>query len=107
MNALPPLGSIRRTFQDIVMDVRESRFFRDRISMTLLVSAAVINGANLIFLALHVLIAFFATAITCTNAVFAFHGFSRSRLASFFLLMGSVVVAIFAFIISAAFGAVR
>lgn len=102
--------------------------------MTLLVSAAVINGANLIFLALHVrpteaqvpirfssltlfdalgpwyfpfLVALFAAVITITNAVFAFHGFSRSRLASFFLLMGSVVVAIFAFIISSAFGAVR
>ena len=45
--------------------------------------------------------------ITIINVVFAYHSFTRSRLASFFLLVTAVVVSVFGFIIAQAFGAVR
>jgi hypothetical protein len=45
--------------------------------------------------------------VTMVNGVFAYHSFARSRLASFFLLIGSGVVAIFSFIISTALGVIR
>jgi hypothetical protein len=134
MNGFSPLGALRRTFQDILTSVLGQRFFRDRLSTGLLVGALVVNGVNLVSLALHVrptetqvpirfssltlfdalgpwyfplLIALFALGVTVVNAFFAYHSFGRSRLASFFLLIGSAVVAIFSFIISTAFGVVR
>lgn len=134
MNGFPPLGALRRTIQDSFSDVLGQRFFRDRLSMTLLIGAAVVNGLNLVSLALNVrptaaqvpirfssltlfdalgpwyypfLIALFALLVTFSNGLFAYYSFGRSRIASFFLLTGSAVVAIFSFIISMAFGAVR
>jgi hypothetical protein len=134
MNAFPPIASIRRTILDNVSRVRQSRFFHDRLSMLLFVGAVVVNGLNLLWLAVRVrptdgqvpirfssftlfnalgpwyfpyLIALFALAVTLVNVVFAYRSFGRSRLASFFLLTGSGVVAIFSFIISTAFGVVR
>jgi hypothetical protein len=134
MNGFWPLGTLWRTIQSSVDDVRESRFFRDRISLMLFAGALIINGLNLFTLALHVrpiegevpvrfsslrlfdalgpwyypyLIALFALGVTLANSYFAYHSFGRSRLASFFLLAGSAVVAIFSLIISTAFGAIR
>jgi hypothetical protein len=134
MNGLWPPGTLWRTIQETFSDVRQSRFFRDRISAALLVSALVINSLNLVLLAMSVrpvegevpirfssltlfdalgpwyfpfYIALFALGVTVVNAYFAYHSFGRSRLASFFLLMGSGVVAIFSLIISTAFGVVR
>jgi hypothetical protein len=134
MNGLPPLGAFRRTFQQSITNVLRHRFFHDRLSMTLLAGAGIINGFNLVSLALNVrptsaevpirfssltlfdalgpwyypfLIALFALMATIANGLFAYYSFSRSRITSFFLLMGSGVVAIFSFIISMAFGAVR
>jgi len=52
------------------------------------------------------LIALFSVSISAVNGVLAFQAFSRSRLASFFLLVGSVVVALFCLIISNAFAVV-
>jgi hypothetical protein len=134
MNSLPRVAALRRTFVESLNKVRESRFFRDRLSMMLLGSALILNGLNLVWLALRVrptdsqvpirfssftlfnqlgpwyypyLIALFALLVTLVNATLAYQGFSRSRLASFFLLIGSGVVAVFSFIISTAFGVVR
>ena len=134
MKGLPPFTLLRRTIQDVIADLRSQRFFHDRLSVVLAVAAAVINGLNLITLALHVrptevqvpvqfssltlfdklgpwyfpfFITMFAAGVTLVNGLFAYHSFSRSRLASFCLLIGSVVVAVFAFIISSAFGGVR
>jgi hypothetical protein len=126
--------ALRRTIQERLLDVREARFFRDRLSVTLLISALIINGLNLLWLGLHVrpseaqvpvrfsslslfdalgpwyfpfLIALFGLGVTVVNDIFAYHSFGRSRLASFFLLINSVVVGIFCLIISGAFGVVR
>jgi hypothetical protein len=137
MNGIRPLGALWRTFQETIADVRQSRFFRDRLSAGLLVGTLIVNGLNFVSLALSVhstsgevpirysslqlgfnpnslgpwyypfLIALFAILVTLANGYFAYHSFSRSRLASFFLLTGSGVVAIFSFIISSAFGVVR
>lgn len=135
MNGLPALSTLRRTLQDTLTDLRSQRFFRDRLSVTLLAAALLVNGLNLVALVLRVhptdalmptrysnlgvgfdrlgpwyfpfWLALFALAVTFLNGFFAYWGFSRSRLASFFLLTGSGVVAIFSLIISLAFGTVR
>jgi hypothetical protein len=134
MNGIWPLATLRRTIQETFNDVRGQRFFRDRLSMVLLVGALVVNGLDLLSLLANVrptdaqvpirfsnltlfdalgpwyypfLILLFAFGVTLANSYFAYHSFSKSRLASFFLLTGSAVVAIFSFIISNAFGVVR
>jgi hypothetical protein len=136
MNGIRPISALWRSFQEIIADVRQSRFFRDRMSAGLLFGTLIVNGLNFVSLALSLhpasgevpirysslggfnpdslgpwfypfLIALFAILVTLANGYFAYHSFSRSRLASFFLLTGSGVVAIFSFIISSAFGVVR
>ncbi len=134
MNGTQSLGALRQTISSFTRDIRTSRFFSDRISMSLLVAALVTNGMNLVFLVLRVrptdsqvpvrfssltlfdalgpwyfpfVIFLFALVVTLVNTVFAYQSFGRSRLASFFLLTGSAVVAIFSFIISNALGAIR
>jgi hypothetical protein len=128
------LRAFRRTIQDTLRDVLAQRFFHDRLSMTVLTLALVVNVASIVILALQVRptdsqvpvhfssftlfdalgpwyypfeIALVAAGITVVNMVFAYHSFGRSRLASFFLLVTALVVAIFSFIIAQAFGAVR
>lgn len=113
--------------------VHSSRFFADRISGTLLIAAISVNLLNLIILLpkLHpsdapvptrytslnlygnlgpwyhpLLIAAFGLVVTFVNGLLGYQAFNRSRIASFFLLVGSVVVAVFCFIISNAFAAV-
>jgi hypothetical protein len=136
MNGIRPIGALWRSLQEIIADVRQSRFFRDRMSALLLFGTLIVNGLNLVSLALSVhpttgevpirysslggfnpnilgswyypfLIALFAILVTLANGYFAYHSFSRSRLASFFLLAGAGVVAIFSYIISSAFGVIR
>ncbi len=133
MKALPPLGSIRRNLKTKFADVRQSRFFHDRLSVALLVVALLTGALNLILLLFHIpavrtevpvrysslggfdglgpwyspfLIALFGLSITVVNGVLAFQAFGRSRLASFYLLVGAVVVALFCLIISNAFAMV-
>ena len=136
MNGIPPLKAVRRTLQEKFDDVRQSRFFRDRFSVTLLFTALVINGLTFVTLAMRLkpvegqvpirfssltmfdpdslgpwyypfVIALMAVVITLVNSSFAYHSFSRSRLASFYLLVGAGVVGVFSFIIANAFGVVR
>lgn len=136
MKGIPPLKALRRTLEVNLEDMRTSRFFRDRLSVTLLVSGLIINGLTLVTLAMRLKpmdgewpvrfssltgfdpdmlgpwyypfeIGLIALAISVVNGFFAYHSFGRSRLASFFLLVASGVVAIFSFIIANAFGVVR
>ncbi|HSX00824.1 MAG TPA: hypothetical protein VLF67_01160 [Candidatus Saccharimonas sp.] len=133
MNALLSLGSVRQKFGSKLAEVRQSRFFHDRISAGLLVLALVINGANLVWLILHVpavpadipvwysslhgfdglgpwyspfFIALFGLAVTGVNGTLSYQAFGRSRLASFYLLAGSVVVGVLCLVISNAFATV-
>lgn len=130
MKALPPLRSIRRNLSETASQVRESRFFRDRLSMSMLVVAFVIGVFNLVFLLLHMpvvradvpvrysslngfdglgpwfspfLIVLFGLGTSVVNGVLAYQVFDRSRIASFYLLAGAGVVALFCLIISNAF----
>jgi hypothetical protein len=130
MKALPPLGLAKQSLSTKIQDVRDSRFMRDRLSLSLLMAALAINLLNLVVLAVHVpanhpevplrystlggfvglgpwyspfLIALFGLSITLVNGVVGYQAFTRSRLASFFLICGSAVVALFCLIISNAF----
>jgi len=135
MNGIPSVSGLWRNLQSYVADVRQSRFFHDRLSVTLLTGAFAVNALNFVWLLLHLKpsqaqipthysnlvvgfeglgpwyfpfeIALFALIITLMNAVIAYYSFRRNRLASFFLLTGSGVVAIFSLIISTAFEVVR
>jgi hypothetical protein len=134
MEGFQPLQSLRRTVQYRFQDVLKQRFFHDRISVTVLTLALIINVGSLIDLSLKLRptdsqvpvhfssftlfdqlgpwyfpleIAFVTLIISLINAIFAYRSFTRSRLASFFLLLTAFVVAIFGFIIAQAFGAVH
>ncbi len=134
MEGFRALRTFQRTIQDRVQELLGQRFFHDRLSMVILTLALGINVATIFGLALHLRptdnqvpihfssfslfvglgpwyypfeIAFVAMVITVVNAVFAYHCFGRSRLASFFLLVTGMVVGIFSFIIAQAFGAVQ
>jgi hypothetical protein len=135
MNGFWPVGGLLRNIQNYVADVRQSRFFRDRLSVTLLTGALLLNFINMLWLVFHVkptdaqvpvrydnllvgfdksgpwyfpfLLALFALAVTLLNSMFAYNSFRRNRLASFYLLTGAGVVAIFSLIISTAFGVIR
>ena len=128
------MGSLRNAAMSKFAQVRDARFFHDRLSLALLAGALLVNGLNVVALGLKVrptdipvpvsysnlgggfvalgpwyfpfMVAAVATGITMANGAFAYFGFNRSRLASFFLLAASGVVAIFSFIISMAFGAI-
>ena len=134
MNVLPPLGNIRRNLSARVDHVRQSRFFHDRLSVGLVIAALIVNAFNFVTLIAKVhpsdvllpvryssldlgytlgpwyypyVVAFFALGVTLVNAVIAYQAFGRSRLASFYLILGAMVVAIFGFVISNALGVVR
>lgn len=134
MNGLPSVTALRRTIQHALADILSQRFFRDRLSVGLLVAAFGVNILNFVLLVFKVSptdalvpvqfssltlfdrlgpwyfpysIALFGAGVTVANTLFAYHSFGRSRLASFFLLITSVVVGIFCTIISLAFGAIR
>ncbi len=134
MNSLSSVVALKRTFQRMVADIWGQRFFRDRLSVGLLVAALVVNGLTFVMLVLRLRpvdgltpvrftnltlfdalgpwyfpfeIALFGLGVTVINGWFAYHGFGRSRLASFFLLISALVVGMFCAIIAMAFGAVR
>ena len=134
MEGSQPLRTLRRTIRNRMQYVLSQRLFHDRISMAVLFAALGVNIVSLFTLALRVhptdslvpihfssftlfdrlgpwyypfVIALLSLGMTIVNTLFAYHSFTRSRLASFFLLVTALVVAIFSFIISQAFGAVR
>ncbi len=134
MEGFLPLSSLRRTFQTRFQEVLAQRFFRDRLSMTILVAGLLANAATFGWLMVRLRptetlvpvhfssftlfdelgawyfpyqLSLLALLITVVNAVFAYHSFGRSRLASFFLLTTGLVVAIFSLIIAQAFGTIR
>ncbi len=135
MKGLQAATAARRKIGDILTTTRQARFFHDRLSVTLLVVALIVNGLDIMALAFRVRpngvevpthytnlgggfenlgpwyfpfeIALLAIVLTLLNGFIAYHSFGRSRLSSFFLLAGSNVVAFFSFIISMAFGAIK
>ena len=133
MNALPSLGNLRRGFSHRLTSLRSSRLMADRLSVGLVVASLLLNALTFIILLikLHPLdyqvpvhysslvgfdqlgpwyqpytIAVFGFGVTLVNAALALRSFGRSRVASFYLLLGAVVVSIFCFIIANAFSSV-
>lgn len=134
MEGSQPRRTLSRTIQERTADVLSQRFFHDRMSMTMLIVALAVNVVSLINLALKLhpssapvpvhfssfarfdqlgpwyfplQVGLVALGITIMNAIFAYNSFNKSRLASFFLLVTSVVVGIFGAIIAQAFGAIQ
>jgi hypothetical protein len=133
MNALERLQSVQANLLKRLADVRGSRFFHDRLSVSLVIAALAIDTVAIAQALLHLHItdigipvrystlrgfymlgpwyfplelAAFSLLVTLINTAFAYSSYMRSRLASFFLLSGAVVVAVFGLIVSGAFGAV-
>ncbi|HSX41355.1 MAG TPA: hypothetical protein VLF21_01840 [Candidatus Saccharimonadales bacterium] len=113
--------------------IRQHPMMSDRISVPVLGAAVVLNICNLLVLIFRVhratypvpvhyssLVGFdqvgswlaiwriglFALAVTLINGVLAAKAFQRNRLASFFLLLGSVVVGLLCLIITSAFAVI-
>lgn len=133
MNAPQSVRNARAKLIQRFHDVRESRFFHDRLFVGLIVAALGFNLLALLMLVAKVRptdvpvpthystlgsfdqlgpwyfpfeVVAFALGVSVVNAGFAYSSYLRSRLASFFLLSGAVVVAVFSLIIAGAFGAV-
>ncbi len=113
--------------------VRRSRFASDKLSSGLVAGALVISALTFLSLLFGVhpapqgvvrfssldigytlgawyypyLVASFGLGVVMINSILAYNSYGRSRLASFFLLAGSVVVAIFSLIIANALGAAK
>lgn len=127
------LASLRQQLTLVTTSWRQERLFKDRLSVSLLVSALSLNALNIVILIFRIRptdypvpvhysslksfdvlgpwydrywIGLFGLAVTLVNGWLALNSFQRSRIASFFLLAGSIVVGIFCIIISNAFVAV-
>lgn len=121
------------TLKTHLIDLRQERFFRDKLSMGLLAASIALNAANLVAMLIRLRptefpvpihysslngfntlgpwyhlyqVVIFAAAVTAMNAYLAYLSFSRSRITSFFLLTGAIVVALFSLIISLALSSV-
>ena len=133
MKKLPLVGQLQRSWSEGLKTFREHRFFSDRLSVAILVADLVVNAVTIVILLLRVrptqfpvpvryssLVGFdrlgswvqlynigiFSLLVTLTNATLAIYSFSRSRITSFFLLSGALVVAAFSLIISLALTAI-
>jgi hypothetical protein len=127
------LATLRTQLTDTVMSWRQQRLFQDRLSVSLLVTALALNALNVVILVLRIRptdypvpvhysslksfdvlgpwydrywIGLFGLAVTLVNGWLALNSFQRSRIATFFLLAGSIDVGIFCIIIAPAFVAV-
>lgn len=107
--------------------------FADRISVSAVIFALLLNGLNIVvlFTRLHKAdfpvpihyssivgfdqvgpwfynyqIGFYALVVTIVNTLLSVKSFRRNRVASFFLLLGSIVVGLFCLVISFAFSVI-
>lgn len=127
------LASLRQQLTHVLSSWRQQRLFHDRLSVSLLATALILNVLNMVVLLLRIRptdypvpvhysslksfdmlgpwydrywIGVFGLAVTLVNAWLALASFQRSRITSFFLLAGSIVVGLFCIIIANAFVAV-
>lgn len=117
-----------------VARVRDTRFFQDSMTLWLIMMALIANIAGFLLLLPKVhpsqlpvpvgyssldlgytlgvwyfpyLVVLFGLCVTLLHTALAYRAFNRSRLASFYLLAGAVVIGIFSLIIANALGSVR
>lgn len=133
MNPKVSLDRILKYSSSTYNQVRRSRFASDKLSSGLVAGALVISAVTILSLIMTVhpasqgavrfssldvgytlgvwyypyLVAVFGLGVVIVNSILAYRAYGRSRLASFFLLAGSVVVVIFSLIIANALGAAR
>lgn len=132
MNRLNP-SHLKTQLLAAVTQIRGQRFFQDHLSLALILSALGLNLTVLIVMLVRLhptnfavpihysslggfdqlgpwyeayRIAVFGFAITIINTLLAAYSFGRSRIASFYLLIGGFVVALFCLIIGTAFAVV-
>lgn len=130
---LPKLNQFSRFYKTQLEQLRSQRIFQDRLSWAIMVPTFVLNGVTFLLLVLKLhptefavpvhyssLVGFdrlgpwyqsysigiFAVGVTILNSGLAVMAFSRSRITSFFLMVGAFVVALFALVISLAFTAI-
>jgi uncharacterized BrkB/YihY/UPF0761 family membrane protein len=126
MSGLMP-SEIWQSIMHRVAAVRATKFFNDRLSVSMLVLALLFNGLTFVILVARLhptdllipvhysslsgydelgnwyqgyLNGGYALGLTLINGILAYRVFSRSRITSFFLLVGAVVAAMFCLIIS-------
>lgn len=129
----PKLSEVRGHAAAAIARVRAQRFFQDRLSLALMLPALGFNVVTILVLVLRLRpsnflipvhysslggfdelgpwyqtfrIAGFGLAVTITNTALAAYSFTRSRIASFYLLTGAFVVGLFCLIIGTAFAVV-
>lgn len=134
MRFLSPFEKLYSRARTRLAQIREARFFEDRMSLGLIITALGLNVIAFLLLLPKVrptdlpvpvgyssldlgyrlgawyypyLVVLFGYGVTLVNSALAYRAFSRSRLASFYLLSGAVVVAIFSLIIANALGSIR
>ena len=132
MKRLHP-GHIKAQLSTAVSAVGQQRFFQDRLSLGLILPALAFNIITLVVMVIRLhpttfsipvhysslggfdalgpwyqiyQIAIFGFAVTIVNTTLASYSFARSRIASFYLLTGGFVVALFCLIIGTAFAVV-
>ena len=133
MNPQPGLQRLLNLSRASYGEVRRSRFVADKLSVGLVTGALTLSILNFVILVGRVhpasqgairyssldvgytlgvwyypyLVAAFGLGVLLVNTVLAYRSYGRSRLASFYLLVGSGVVVMFGTIISIALGAAR
>jgi hypothetical protein len=132
MNRLHP-GQLMGRLRQGITTARGQRFFQDRLSLAFLVPVVVLNGLTLIIMLLRLkpvdyavpvryssligfdalgpwyqiyTVALFGILVTLVNTTLASISFTRSRITSFFLLIGAFVVGLFCLIIGTAFAVI-
>jgi hypothetical protein len=132
MNTMTP-QKVVKDIQAWIASVREQRFFRDKLSLAILVPTLLLNAATILIMIFRLrpanfqvpghystlngfdslgpwyqayAIALFALAITVVNTTLATRSFTYSRITSFFLIAGAFVVGLFCLIIGTAFAVI-
>jgi hypothetical protein len=132
MDRLNPSQIFKRLRRSIVT-ARGQRFFQDRLSLAFLIPVLVLNTLTLLVMFLRLkptdyavpvrysslvgfdalgpwyqvyTIALFGIIVTVVNTALAAMSFTRSRITSFFLLIGAFVVSLFCLIIGTAFSVI-
>lgn len=129
----PDISALREAAAGLVTGLTQQRLLKDKLSMAILLPALAVNLANLALLVFKVhpselavpvrysslvgfsdlgkwyqlyYIGLFGLIVTVGNSLLAMMSFSRSRITSFFLLIGAFVVSLFCLVITAAFAAI-
>ena len=116
-----------------LLDLKEQKFFRDKLSLSLLIPTMLLNIITLLIMVFRLkptgflvpvkysslagfdalgpwyqayVIAFFGLGVTTVNTILASESFSQSRITSFFMVVGAFVVALFCLIIGTAFAVI-